>query len=851
MNETIYELEVRPHIPEELSGLIELSNNLHYSWDRNARSLFYRLDHLLWEQCDHNPKVFLRRVSQRSLESATQDNVFMEEYSRVMSSFNSYLAKNTHHEIDDYLDADDDLIAYFCAEFGLHESFPIYSGGLGILAGDHCKAISDLGVPFVAVGLLYRQGYFIQEIDANGNQVASYITTRFSELPIEPAVAPDGNVIFITLEMPGRELKLKAWKAVAGHATMYLLDSNLEENTEEDRKITFQLYGGDKTTRIQQEIVLGIAGVRLIRQLGLKPTAWHINEGHAAFQIIERCKEILSDDMDFLSALEQVAAGTVYTTHTPVPAGHDIFDKNLMIEYFSACCEKLNISFDDFMAFGRSPSAENSFNMTAFALRGSRFHNGVSRIHGSVASNMESYIWPQIPEKENPLSYVTNGVHVPTFLAREWANLFDMRFREWRNKLLDNDYWKCIDEVPDHRFWSLRQELKSQMLNDTYKRTLKRYKRNQCNDALIRRVTQHIKETESDVLVLGFARRFATYKRATLLFSDPERLARLLNNPERPVIIMFAGKAHPKDDPGQDLIRTIHEYAHKPEFIGKIILLEGYNMAMARNLVAGVDVWVNTPEYPLEASGTSGQKAAINGVLNLSVLDGWWGEGYNGENGWAIAPHGPEANAEVRDREEGNELLDILENEIIPAFYNRGKQGYSREWVKRSKASMKFCIPKFNSSRMVMDYVKNFYTPARNQHLRMKANNSAPAKELAIWKSKIRQHWKNISIERIDEANTAINDGEALKIKIKAHLNGLAAEDVAVECVVGNSHDDNNLFSSPTCYLFKYEGEDNGAHIFSLDLQPVNSGMNFYKIRVFPYHKLLSHSFETGCMIWL
>ncbi|MFK5915237.1 MAG: alpha-glucan family phosphorylase [Woeseiaceae bacterium] len=543
------------------------------------------MEHKLWEQCNHNPKQFLHRVSQNTLEKALKDNVFMEEYSRVISSFASYLAKNTHHEIDEYLDVDNDLIAYFCAEFGLHESFPIYSGGLGILAGDYCKAVSDLGVPFVAIGLLYRQGYFEQEIDSTGNQIATYNTTRFSELPIVPAVNNNGEKIIITVQIANRQFKLKTWMAKAGHTTMYFLDSNVAENNDADRKITFQLYGGDKTTRIQQEIVLGIGGVRLIRELDLKPTAWHINEGHAAFQIIERCREILSSEMDFSSAMEQVASGTVFTTHTPVPAGHDIFDINLMQEYFNEYCSQHEINFDDLMLLGESPIALNNFNMTTFALHGSRFHNGVSRIHGAVASNMESYIWPQVSANENPITYVTNGVHAPTFLAKEWLNIFDMRFREWRNKLLDNDYWECIDNIPDHSFWSIRQELKTQMLDDIYKRTVKRYGRNHNNQALTRRVTQYINHPETDVLVLGFARRFATYKRATLLLSDPQRLSRLLNSPERPVILVFAGKAHPKDEPGQDLIRKIQELAFKPEFLGKIILLEGYNMAMARYLV--------------------------------------------------------------------------------------------------------------------------------------------------------------------------------------------------------------------------------------------------------------------------
>ncbi len=853
MTETIYELEVRPQIPESLSGLIKLSNNLLYSWDRNARSLFYRLDNKLWEQSDHNPKLFLRRVSQQILDSAVEDNIFMEEYSRVMSSFNSYLAKNSHHEIDEYLDANHDLIAYFCAEFGLHESFPIYSGGLGILAGDHCKAISDLGVPFVAIGLLYRQGYFNQEIDAYGNQVATYNTTHFSQLPIKPALNKQGEKIVITVEMAGRDVQLKAWTAQAGHTTMYFLDSDVDSNSESDRQITFRLYGGDKTTRIQQEIVLGIGGVRLIRELGLLPTAWHINEGHAAFQIIERCREIVSKELDYAAALEQVAAGTIFTTHTPVPAGHDIFSAELMTEYFTSCCKRLNLKFEDFMAYGQSPIAENSFNMTAFALRSSRFHNGVSRIHGDVAATMEAYIWPQIPVQENPLTYVTNGVHAPTFLARDWLNLFDMRFRQWRNKLLDYEYWNCIDEIPDHRFWSLRQELKSQMLSATCKRTLQRCKRNKCNENLTRRITRNMIEAETDILVLGFARRFATYKRATLLFRDPQRLARLLNDEKRPVMLIFAGKAHPKDNPGQDLIRAIHEFANRPEFLGKIILLEGYNMAMARNLVAGVDVWVNTPEYPLEASGTSGQKAAINGALNLSVLDGWWGEGFNGKNGWGISPHDSNTSPEVRDHEEANDLLDILEHEIIPIFYNRGNQGYSKEWVKLSKESMKSCIPKFNASRMVMDYVKNLYSPATIHYKKLKQDNSAPAKELASWKAKIKKHWHNINIERLDHAASSINDGEALTVKVKALLNGLSPDDVAIECVVDTPHgnDDLTIFEKPQYFMFEYSGVQDGQHIFSLDLQQLNSGINFYKIRIYPYHRLLAHPLETGYMVWL
>ncbi|MGD8408366.1 MAG: alpha-glucan family phosphorylase, partial [Thiohalophilus sp.] len=752
MTENIFQLEVRPNIPEKLLGLEELANDLLYSWDRDVRGLFYRLDDALWEECNHNPKVFLRRIAQEKLDEAVIDHIFMDEYSRVMSSFQTYHEKQISAEIVDYLDPENDLVAYFCAEFGLHESFPIYSGGLGILAGDHCKAASDLGIPFVAVGLLYRQGYFTQYIDGKGHQLAQYTQTNFDELVIQPAHDSAGNECCVDVEIEGRTVNLKVWVARAGHIRLYLLDSDLEENTAEDRSITFQLYGGDSSTRIQQEIVLGIGGVRALRALGIEPTVWHINEGHAAFQIPERCRELVESGLDFNAALEQVAAGTVFTTHTPVAAGHDIFSSDQMTRYFKHYVKSLHVDFEAFLSLGDSPSNHGSFNMTALALRGSRSHNGVSRIHGGVASGMEGYVWPQVPHNENPISYVTNGVHVQTFLAREWVNLFDMRFREWRSELNRPEYWECIDTIQDHRYWSLRQELKAQMLEDVNRRTRRRFMRAGFSEAQLRRLTSFTSEPEQNVLVLGFARRFATYKRATLLLSDPQRLARLLNNPQRPVMLVFAGKAHPRDNPGQELIRTIHEYSLRPEFIGKIILLEGYDMALARKLVTGVDVWVNTPEYPLEASGTSGQKAAINGVINLSVLDGWWGEGFDGENGWAIHPHARDADASLRDHEESADLLDILENEIIPLYYEHGGQGYSVGWVQKSKASMKSCMPRFNSQRMVVDYVKKFYAPARTHSQRLAESDHEPARRLAEWKEKIHHGWKSITIDRIDEA---------------------------------------------------------------------------------------------------
>lgn len=852
MTGTCYSLEVQPTIPDRLQRLTELANDLLYSWDRQVRGLFFRLDPDLWQDCGHNPKVFLRRVAQQRLDEAAQDRIFLEYYHRALSVYDTYQQDHIPPAVQENLDPEKDLVAYFCAEFGFHESLPIYSGGLGILAGDHCKAASDLYLPFIAVGLLYRQGYFTQTIDSYGNQVAHYTPTNFADLPIEPARDADGKNLHVTVDVAERPVVLKVWRAKAGHITLYLLDSDLPENHDEDRSITYQLYGGDSNTRIQQEIVLGIGGVRAIRALGLSPNAWHINEGHAAFQILERCRECVAQGLDFESALELVAAGTVFTTHTPVAAGHDIFAHDLIMRYFGGFMKGLGIDESRFTHLGEGADSHVGFNMTALALRGSRFNNGVSRVHGGVASHMETYVWPQIPADENPMRYVTNGIHVPTFLAREWVNLFDMRFGgEWRNELLNQDYWNRIDEIPNHSFWSLRQSLKSELMQDARRRILLQQNRQNSSAAQIERLTRHLSPDVTDVLIIGFARRFATYKRATLLFSDHERLARLLNDPARPVMLMFAGKAHPNDMPGQHFIQVIHEFSRRPEFEGKILLLEGYDLALARKLVTGVDVWLNTPEYPLEASGTSGQKAGINGVINLSVLDGWWAEAYDGENGWAITPHGPNHDPAFRNREESRELLDILERDVIPLYFKRNGHGYSEGWVEKSKASMRTLLPHFNSQRMVMDYVCGYYGRAVRQSKRLAANGGDPARMLASWKKKIHSVWGKVRIRRIDDTPTAIRAGQSLPIRVAAFIDGLAPEDVAVECLVGTENS-NGEFELHQTYAFSATGKNaEGETVFEIDLAPPLSGRQLYKLRIYPYHASLSHPLETGCMLWL
>jgi glycogen phosphorylase len=848
-----FSVEVQPRLPPELQGLEQLADNLLYSWDRSVRGLFYRLDAELWEACGHNPKVFLRRVAQERLDRAGSDPVFLQDFRSVMSGYQSYLEFRRGHEPGNTGLRSDrgDLVCYACAEFGLHESFPIYSGGLGILAGDYCKAMSDLDLPFVAVGMLYRQGYFRQTIDAQGNQIAHYHPSRIEDLPVRCAGGERGPLI-VEVPIARRTLHLRVWVAEVGHIRLYLLDSDIEPNTREDRAITYQLYGGGEVERICQEMVLGIGGVRALRALGLAPTVWHINEGHAAFQIVERCRELVASGLDFATALEAVAAATVFTTHTSVAAGHDRFERGLVQHYLEPCIAELRISADEFLALGASPDGAHLFNMTALALRGSRFHNGVSAIHGGVASRTESYVWPEIEPEENPIGHVTNGIHVPTFLAREWVTYFNQQFGgNWRNELCNAEYWDCIDQIPGHVFWSQREHLKSKLAEALGERLTRQLARNGHSPTQIAKVTRHLERNERSVMMIGFGRRFATYKRATLIFSDPTRLARLLNDPQRPVMLIFTGKAHPADQPGQELIRILHRYATQPEFEGRVLLVEDYDIALARKLVTGVDVWLNTPQYPLEASGTSGQKAAINGVLNLSVLDGWWAEGYSGDNGWGIAPHGSAFSAEFRDREEAGELLDLLEREVIPLYFERNSHGYSRGWVERAKMAMKTIIPRFNAERMVADYLHQYYLPAAAQGRRLAEGRHAAARTLAQWKRRVLAGWPEVRVELVGEAPASIYQDLRLAVQVAVALGALEPGDVAVECVLSRETAE-GVFERISVHPLAYRGAaGDGRALFALDLAPPAAGLLSYQLRVYPWHELLAHPFELGRMRWV
>ena len=848
---TPYILKVRPRIPARLARLEELANNLWYSWDLPTRDLFSHIHHSLWDELGQNPKAFLRNVAEQRLLDASEDQIFLASYHRVLAAYDSYHTKPAHNGYTAEF-AENDLVAYFCAEFGFHESFPIYSGGLGILAGDHCKSASDMHLPFVGVGLLYRRGYFHQTIDNDGNQNAIYTDSEFENLPISPVLRGDGSEIHVGVDLPGRSVAIKVWQARVGNVTLYLLDTDLDENSQHDRIITHHLYGGDKSMRIEQEIVLGIGGVRALMEMGIKPTAWHINEGHAAFMSLERIRILMEQDMDFSSALEAVAAHTIFTTHTPVPAGHDHFNHDMLAPYFEHYYPQLKINREEFLALGRVPDTPD-FNMTALAIRCSRFQNGVSRIHGKVSSRICAEMWPEIGEEENPMRYVTNGVHMPTFLAKEWSEVF-VRFLgwDWSQRLGDADCWKRIDSIPDHQFWSVRESIKSRMLQLIRHLISRQYLRNQGSEAHLERILKYADPANPNVLTIGFGRRFATYKRATLLFENLDWLRQIVSDPERPVLFIFAGKAHPADIPGQDLIRRIMQVSRMPEFEGKILMLEGYDLRLARRMVSGVDVWLNNPLYPLEASGTSGMKAAMNGVLNLSVLDGWWGEGYDGRNGWAIKPVSETLPEAQRNREESQTLYELLQDQVIPTYYNRNKMGYSPEWVRMSKNSITTLMPSFNSIRMVNEYVAYTYVPATRQYRKYCGDDFEGAHQIAAWKTTVRQAWPGVTIRLLNMPRQSIMFRDSVRFEVGVKLNGLKPADVAVEMLIGH-HFSNVKLRQSMKYRFVVQDDTNamGERVFALELAPEQCGKLEYRIRVYPHHDMLTHPLEMGCMRWL
>ena len=859
-------LEVTPVIPAPLARLAELAGNLYFGWHRPTRALFEDLDPLLWKQSGGNPRMLLRCVSQATLDKAAIDSAYLARYRVALETFDAYMAEKPAA-------ASDAPIAYFCAEYGFHESFPIYSGGLGVLAGDYCKAASDENANFVAVGLLYGQGYFTQTVDGDGIQHAQYREHDPRDLPVEPATNKDGVWVKIALRMAGHDVVARLWRARVGRVSVYLLDTNCPENSPSDRDITHRLYGGDESTRIRQEMILGIGGVRALRALGIKPTVWHLNEGHAAFLILELLREHLAQGLSFNAAHEAVAAGCVFTTHTPVAAGHDAFGHDLVIAHFGDFIRELGVPLEKVLDLARSPSSPGLFNMTRLALNGARRINGVSRIHGAVSSRITADQWPEIEPEDNPIGFVTNGVHVPTFLHLTWVDFFDRELAaDWREKLRDPQFWRVLEGVSDQSYWEVAQSVKSRMLASVRERLQREYGRKGSSLAQLRNVTRFLDPARPDILTIGFARRFATYKRATLLLRDRERLARLVNDPDRPVLFIFAGKAPPADEPGKAVLREIRQMMTLPQFVGRILFLEDYDLQLARSLVSGVDVWLNNPVAPLEASGTSGIKAAINGVLNLSILDGWWAEAWMDDNGWGLPPANVQ-DPERRDALEAGMILDTLEEEVIPLYYDRrGKRADDRpserlspEWVRRSKRSMMTVIPRFNMRRVIFDYSQGLYEPAARQYRRLASNGFAGASELAEWKQRIRQAWPRVGLRLLAEASKDLPKGERLRLRVAAALNGLSPADVRIEFRALRQLPEADLSLPPlTSYnaqardgvwsaVLQATGEkdSDGSDVFALDVEPKECGQFATEVRIYPWHELLSHAHEVGLMKWL
>lgn len=698
-------------IPENIGRLPELAYNLWWSWTPEARNLFRRLDYPLWRSTQHNPVQMLQAISSEKLNEAARDSTFVRHYNKVVMQFDREMQDGRSWFHVNYPEHVDKTIAYFSFEFGLHSSLPIYSGGLGILSGDHAKEASDLGLPFVGIGFMYPQGYFRQRVPSHGWQEAVYQQLDMSQAPVRPVYDGNGNEIRVSVNLAGRLVYARVWHVQVGRNPLYLMDTDVNENDPWDRELSARLYSGDSEMRIRQEIMLGIGGVRVLRALGIQPSVWHMNEGHSAFLTLECIREKVAEGMSFEQAREEVRAHSVFTTHTPVPAGHDAFGFHLIDQYFQGFWNELGISREHFLSLGGHQEEWGmAFNMTVLALRLSGQANGVSQLHAAVSRQMWQEVWPGRPVEEVPITSITNGIHIPTWIAGEMHYIFDKYLGpDWRERRDDPTVWQRIDEVPEQELWQVHVDLKRKLLSFLRDRVRRNWieGRNDPTQALTSGTL-----LDPEALTIGFARRFATYKRATLIFRDLERLRRLLLDTHRPVQVVFAGKAHPADEPGKALIQHIYNLAKHNQLGGRVAFVEDYDMHMARYLTQGVDVWLNTPRRPREASGTSGMKAALNGIPNLSVLDGWWVEGYNGANGWAIGDETELDSYEAQDEYDANSLYRLLEDEVVPLFYSRDRDNVPRGWVEIMRESIRSNAPRFSTHRMVKEYTTDMYVEA-------------------------------------------------------------------------------------------------------------------------------------------
>ena len=838
------ELTIKSRLPEELKCLDELAHNMWWAWNHEARDLFRDIDPKLYSAVKHNPVMLLERLGYERKEEIVNDKAMMKRIQAVYKSFKDYMNVKP--------DATRPSVAYFCMEYGIHSALKIYSGGLGMLAGDYVKEASDSNVDMCAIGFLYRFGYFTQTLSMDGQQIAKYEAQNFNSIPVERVLDAEGNPVVVDVPYTNYQVHASVWVANVGRVKLYLLDTDNDMNSEFDKPITHSLYGGDWENRLKQEILLGIGGMQLLKKLGIKKDVYHCNEGHAALCNLQRLCDYVESGLSFNEAMELVRASSLYTVHTPVPAGHDYFDEGLFGKYMGGYPAKLGISWDEFIGMGRQNPDDHSerFCMSTFACNTCQEVNGVSKLHGWVSQKMFAPIWNGYYPEENHVGYVTNGVHFPTWAATEWKQLYGKYFdKNFMSDQSNQNIWEAIYNVDDEEIWKTRKGLKQKLVDYIRVQFRETWLKNQGDPS---RVVSLLESIDSNALIIGFCRRFATYKRAHLLFTDLDRLSKIVNNPERPVKFLFAGKAHPADGAGQGLIKKIYEISQRPEFLGKIIFLEDYDFMLARRLVSGVDIWMNTPTRPLEASGTSGEKAEMNGVVNLSVLDGWWLEGYREGAGWALTEKRTYQNQGHQDQLDAATIYSLLENEIIPMFYNKNEKGYSKEWIQVIKKSIATIAPHYTMKRQLDDYYDRFYCKEAARFKKLSADNNRLAKDIAQWKETVAERWDSIKVVSKENPilDNAAETGVTYKLRYVIDEQGLN-DAVGLELVVLSNVRDGGDREVHNVYPFDMVGHEGNLYTFEANVEPYAAGSYRCCVRMFPKNENLPHRQDFCYVKWL
>jgi len=845
-------ISVTPKLPQELERLFDLAYNMHWSWNHETRNLFMRLDYDLWVSTDYNPVKMLGVLRQERLQEAASDTSFMMQLDRVWEQFQDYMNDQNTWYRTRYGAVDSPYIAYFSMEFGLAPALKNYSGGLGVLSGDHMKTASDLDLPLVGVGLLYQEGYFRQYLNASGYQQESYPINDYATMPVIPVKDAKGERMTVSVPIAEHSLKAWVWRVQVGRVALYLLDANHPDNPLDLRDLTDRLYGGDRRTRIRQEVLLGIGGMRLLHQLNIHPEVVHMNEGHSALLALERTRLLMKANpkLSFDEAKDILATGCIYTIHTPVPAGLERFGFDLIDEHLEWLWEELGLTRDEFHELGREVMGDyDLFSLPVMALKFSSGSNGVSLLHGEVSREMWQWMFPNVPEEEVPVGAVTNGVHVQTWISREMSQVFD-RYLDptWRSNPADPQVWQDADRIPDTELWRTHERRRERLVSFTRTRLAQQWKARGFTNKEIEAAEEVL---NPDALTIGFARRFATYKRAALIFRDLDRLMRIVNNPDYPVQIVFAGKAHPHDQPGKEVIREIVEKASLPELRNSIVFLEDYDMSIARYMVQGVDVWLNTPRRPKEASGTSGMKVIYNGGLNASILDGWWAEGYAPGLGWAIGngeTYPPES-AELQDEIESLALYKMLETDIVPMFYDRGRDGLPRQWIQMVKESIKGLSAHFSAHRMLEEYTERYYIPAHQHFSRLTQPNMQRGLEYAQWMETLKHEWGNVRVVTVETSENSLVIGSELTVKAVVELGKLTPKDVCVQLYCG-ALDTKGAITNGVAVDMVNTGSKSGKHTFEGKISFETSGERGVSVRVLPQHETLPDPFLTGYICW-